>query len=618
VEQALPRSTFSMRTGVARLRSVAPEAQLAMALRRLDPEVVTEPMLHELLHHACANSAVNIAMQYRWLALMRATMSSPTFGWGVDSLHIELAADLAATEALLQPLAEGVAHFAEFDCAAPAFPDDREAASSVRVGLTDAISFRLLTLKDGAPDDVRELRDAQRAEKLSATEIGRRADVLSHPLFPGTANDAYLIGYLTAKAAWDHYVGVAGPDPIAPSSFVEFLLYCFYEDWTLGALVLRPGPAGAEAVADRLAARVRALFAPDIDRRVRAFVEDKAQRQKRGFLPRGPEELTHGAFAGLDIGGDEIRAGMTALMRFHVGNVGPGAPLTEDGPPLPTNLTNLQHQALVAVIAPCEELTQYFDRNPAARGEPVRTLDLVLELPQLKRPHGAMLDVEVECGTDGEGQLYARAGEDADWVPVPAELAAAGLQTGRLVGVAMSTQFPWSLHCLMLVGDTVAGGWSFARDQADDELVQIASALRMEAQFEAATELSFERLTRYFASALASDEVPGVRERADQATVAICSAFREILAEHGWAGLFASGPPAIDGGLRNHLKGPLVRALAVAGLANAFSIDREEVAAVVAAEGLDLGELMAACEDLGAREGLWLLEVGEETLRARV
>jgi hypothetical protein len=618
VEQALARSTFSMRTGVARLRSVPPEAQLGMALSSLDPGVVTEPMLHELLHHACANSAVNIAMQYRWLALIRATLSSPTFGWGIDSLHLELAADLAATEALLQPLAEGLAHFAEFDCAAPAVPDDREAASDVRFGLTDAISFRLLTLKDGASNDVRDVREAQRAEKLSEVEIGRRADVLSHPLFPGTANDAYLNGYLVAKTAWDHYLAVAGDDPIAPSSFIEFLLYYFYEDWTLGALVLRPGREGAEAVADRLAERVRALFEPDVGARVNAFVEDKMARQVRGFLPRGPEELQHGAFAGLDIGGDEIRAGMRELMSFHIANVGPGAPLAEGGPTLPTNLRNLQHEVLTAVVPPCDELTQYFERNPAFRGESVRTLDFVLELPQLKRPLGAMLDVEIESGTDGEGRPYVRAGEGAEWVAVPEQFGAAGLQPGRVVGVAMSTQFPWSLHCLLMSGDEVLGGWSFARDHDEGELQRIARALSTEAQFEAVTELSFEGLTRYFANALASDELPGVRERGDEATVAICTRLRAILADRGWAGLFASGPPPIDGGIRTHLRGPLVRALAVAGLTNAFSTDRDEVAAAMANEGLDLGELVAACEDLGAREGLWLLDVGEGTVRARV
>jgi hypothetical protein len=75
---------------------------------------------------------------------------------------------------------------------------------------------------------------------VTARSRPHAADVLSHPLFPDTANDAYLIGYLVAKAAWDHYLAVAGDEPMAASSLVEFLLYYFYEDWTLGALLLRP------------------------------------------------------------------------------------------------------------------------------------------------------------------------------------------------------------------------------------------------------------------------------------------------------------------------------------------------------------------------------------------
>jgi hypothetical protein len=56
-----------------------------------------------------------------------------------------------------------------------------------------------------------------------------------------------------------------------------------------------------------LAARVRALFTPDLGTRVRAFIEDKTARFERGLLMRGPEEITHGAFAGLAITADEIR-----------------------------------------------------------------------------------------------------------------------------------------------------------------------------------------------------------------------------------------------------------------------------------------------------------------------
>lgn len=73
----ISRSTFSMRTGVATLGSTPPETQLAMAVGALQPKTLTDPLVHELMHHVGANSAVNVALQYRWLALLRAALSAP-------------------------------------------------------------------------------------------------------------------------------------------------------------------------------------------------------------------------------------------------------------------------------------------------------------------------------------------------------------------------------------------------------------------------------------------------------------------------------------------------------------------------------------------------------------
>ena len=60
---SLLRNSFSMRTGVAHLRSLPAETQLDFALGQLDDSVSTATLLHEIIHHLCANSAVNIAMQ---------------------------------------------------------------------------------------------------------------------------------------------------------------------------------------------------------------------------------------------------------------------------------------------------------------------------------------------------------------------------------------------------------------------------------------------------------------------------------------------------------------------------------------------------------------------------
>src|SRR5438477_138090 len=75
-----------------------------------------------------------------------------------------------------------------------------------------------------------------------------------------------------------------------------------------------------------------------------------------------------------------------AIPRVYDTQVGPGAPLAQPAEPLPADDPT--------VIA-------YHERNPQARGAPVRALDFVLELPQRKRPLGALLDAPLELDVDG-------------------------------------------------------------------------------------------------------------------------------------------------------------------------------------------------------------------------
>jgi hypothetical protein len=41
-------------------------------------------IVHELLHHGAANSAVNVVMQWRWLRLVRLLLSSPLHSVGTS------------------------------------------------------------------------------------------------------------------------------------------------------------------------------------------------------------------------------------------------------------------------------------------------------------------------------------------------------------------------------------------------------------------------------------------------------------------------------------------------------------------------------------------------------
>jgi hypothetical protein len=236
VKEVLARNTFSMRVGLARLAALPAVTQLDLAVGNVAPGTPVYPIVHELLHHGTANSAVNVVMQWRWLRLLRLMLSSPLFSVAHNGPFLELAANLAAVEAVLQPLAEGIALYGEHDCVIP----DVEQFKRTRYGFTDGIALRLLTLQRGCGTQVADFAVAARHEKLSPEAVRRRADVLCHPLFPRKGNDAYLIGYLTVKAIADR--AVRESEGISPAMLVEFLLYYIYEDWALAHLLAAPGP----------------------------------------------------------------------------------------------------------------------------------------------------------------------------------------------------------------------------------------------------------------------------------------------------------------------------------------------------------------------------------------
>ncbi len=288
-----------MRTGVAHLRSYPEARLLELAFQQGTPEVLSTPIMHEIIHHACANSAVNIAMQYRWLELMRQIMSTSALGVAVHQDHMEMAASLAAVEAIFQPLAEGIAHFAEFDCTVP---ESRIVSEGCIIGPSDALLWRLLGMKENIGSHIDELFGQLKSEQLDSRIIKRKADVLCNQIQPQTGNDTYLIGYLTIKSLWNQYLERAGDTPLRAASFLHFILYYIYEDWFLAGTITMPGSIHLGAIIDRISNRIKQLFTADLSNEVKVFTDDVLSREKeRKLRMRGEEELKYGAFAGLRI-----------------------------------------------------------------------------------------------------------------------------------------------------------------------------------------------------------------------------------------------------------------------------------------------------------------------------
>jgi hypothetical protein len=613
---AAVRNSFSMRTGVARLRSLPPSVLLDLAMQRLPSAVLTTPLVHEIVHHACANSAVNIALQYRWLELLRLNLSSPGFGYAVYDDHVALAADLAATEAVFQPFAEGIANFAEFDCAVP----DSKIVRTTTLGFVDALTWRLLACKPGVGSHVDDLCGLLRKEQLHEQTVARKKNILCNPVYPSSGDGVYLLGYLSVKSLWNRCVESDPSWVLRPAPFLHFVMDYFYEDWGLAQILMTPGRIQVNRVLDRLARRFEKLLnSSDLSGKAVAFVSDFDKRQRqRGTLRRGPEELQHGGFAGLDLSKEEIQQGMRATMFFYETCIGPcGAVSRQQSIP---EISNLQHQILTAAQPrDLSEVSAYAKRHSVPENCAIRVLDFILEIPQNKRPYCFLLDVKVMITARSANHLILSiAGEPGSERVLPTPDAAgfdATPRAGRLFGVVASTSIPWRLYCMLMYQGKVAALWGHGDQPSDSaECGRILQTIATEMQMEEVTQLSFQSMNDYLTKNELAKGV--VTEAADAAAIRVSEQIRKILTNAGWSGLMRK-PGSLDFGLRNIVKGNLAT-LAAAGICASFSTTRPELEELMQLAGYRLQDALEMSERVKQESGVTLIRVEGNRIQVRV
>lgn len=224
------------------------------------PRALLPGFLHELTHHWCFLSPVGFTLA---MLQMRARRSGVLLINGMGDaaeLSQRLLADVSRYEtvaAMLRPLAEGLALFAEFD----AISGRDSAVLSLPSELT-GVFYGIRDVFD-TTSPVKFMFESHRAPMMEMRGgyqcFRRKRALLQQPLDP--AAGGYLPGYLTVRALWRH---LAEADPRLLNETDLLLMYLrsfFYDDPGLVQLMLRPWTGSDDhfAIVKHIADRFDAL-----------------------------------------------------------------------------------------------------------------------------------------------------------------------------------------------------------------------------------------------------------------------------------------------------------------------------------------------------------------------
>lgn len=226
------------------------------------PKSILLGCLHELTHHWCFLSSVGVT-----ITALTSRMAGAIVGG--ENRHEELVLrDLVACRtatALMRPMAEGLALFAEFDInsiRSPIFSRPLAMAASlfsgkapsVRNPLAEDGNFFARDIPDGLAESlplVAELRTA----RLSETGIRRKVNVLATK---GDQDlDGYLLGYLGVKGMWRMLRQQCGRLYSETDLAFAFLRNFFFEDRHLVEILITSREERPEDLADRILKHIR-------------------------------------------------------------------------------------------------------------------------------------------------------------------------------------------------------------------------------------------------------------------------------------------------------------------------------------------------------------------------
>lgn len=255
------------------------EVQRTGDLRKLfvsskSPDHYRPVFLHEATHHWCFLSPVGSTLTYLRFRACRHALKAQKSSSALSDLLDDLVRYEVAT-ALMRPLAEGLALFAQFD-ATPSASSVQSAPLtwSLQFFKEDAEDLKFSASFDQLEQDMRSLLLILADARLNEQTLRSKAALLAKRLQPSV--DCYLAGYLFVKNL-RRFALSKSTRFLETDLFLTYLRNFFYHDLGLVAALLEPSVSEirtANTIAMAFQERIDQFFASDLATNITRFEQE--------------------------------------------------------------------------------------------------------------------------------------------------------------------------------------------------------------------------------------------------------------------------------------------------------------------------------------------------------
>ena len=234
---------------------------------------------HELTHQWCFTSPLGYALLFLSFRAQKAAVMSLKAETAPERARFRKQCELDTVrvqlcQRLMQPIAEGLAEFAEHD----AMPGRSKVVGAVFSSLAAlAAGNRVKNKRELPPEQLFDnLREVLHDARSTDQHIERKANLLIEPL--SARRSPYLCGYLTIKNMWFSALNQATEHFSDPEFFLYYCKAFFYDDWDWVYLLLK-----SDIIFPDLIAEMMVKF---LDMRLDDFHHNVSDEQAAEFVER--------------------------------------------------------------------------------------------------------------------------------------------------------------------------------------------------------------------------------------------------------------------------------------------------------------------------------------------